>query len=806
MALPQQLVDFTSPIVANALKTGARGKTVTTTDYGVIGDAMFKKAQMDLGIANLQGQLGMEAARLQGNLGMQQASLLSGLEMDKSRMNFDMAKHRIDTNLKLLDLKTQLRENEVGFFEGLFGTIAGAAQGAIGGFIAGGPVGAVIGGAAGGVATGVGYATEGRRGGEAAKQMLGTVTQGAGLIKQMSQQQQGQDAWQTWSDRAEVLSRFVNGGPDVSPEQRMQAMQMLDNHMKNGMGVLTNDLKMNPQAAAETMQGVMGVYMGNGGGSAGGRSNDWNMNTMRQAVEAKADSRFDDPTQSRQALKEFIAKSQKNYAMAHAGKEMPDELLDAMIVDAGIDRRKGVMEMTSPNAPKRQQQQSSVAEQPAPRRPNEQITTGDLIETESSSRLPNPRKGRANPSQPPAAYREDRPKEAPGRAWHPPMVAGPGVQMDDGLPPAFAEQQLAKQGAETVKALDKNETTYRGPGGIEMTMQDDKTQRNGRGVKGFGLDKEGFIAKAGRALKELDQNLTPETITKELEQIASKIPSSPLNKQGAQASAPVEEGPKAAPRNWDAEIAQKPKEDQPFFREKDSRKIQAAYGAEGKHLEKEDRERLAGSTAAAAQMNKLRDELKGLHDVKGLDREVLKDYQLWKQGSIGDEGMTGKGAGATAGGFGGSWQSFEKSVRQSLEGKGVKGKAQDDVIQKLKSIDAKVDPLAQSLAVAKQGSRPSDTDVAAYKSNLVNLMDPNPDNSIAGLVSLQDLIYEDFRSFMNLVPSRGKYLQREREEGAAHRMSASDMAARREATLSVEKPKKKSYFEKLRDGEDLNVY
>lgn len=479
MGLPATLVDFTSPIVEKALETGARGKTTTTTNYGVIGDAMFRKAQLDLGIAELKG-----------NMGMRQAELMSGLEMQKAGMNLDMAKAKMDHNLKLQDLKMELEANEVGFFEGLLNVGAGAVGAAAIAATAGAATPVVIGaGAAGGLLTAGAQAQGGRRGAQGALNAIGTISQGASLLKGISQQQKGDDAWKAWGDRAQFLSGLISN-PNTAPQERMQAMADLDNHYGKGFNVLTNDLKMNPQAAAETIKGVRGVFSGTEQQS-GERARDFHLNTMQQAMEAKADPRFDDPSNSRQALKEFIAKAHKNYALAYGGKEIPNDVLDSLVVDAGLTQRKGLMDTSGKKAGSRVQQQQMVPEQVGP---------GDLASTPTAParRMKNPRQG-APVSQPPAAYNPGAVQQAPGRAWHAPMVRGPGVEMDDGGAPAAAEQQLAKQGAEAVKALESQKDD-RGIG--DKLLHGGKV--GGIGVPGL-LSNKGV--KADEKNRELDKKI-----------------------------------------------------------------------------------------------------------------------------------------------------------------------------------------------------------------------------------------------------------------------------------------------------------
>lgn len=759
MGMPAKLLDFTSPVVETALKTGARGSTSTTTNYGVIGDAMFKKAQLDLGIANLQADIGIRSA-----------GLLSGLEMQKASMNFDMAKVEMDQNMRLKEMKNEIEANEVGFFEALFQDIAGGVAGAATGFMVGGPVGAAIGGGIGFAGTAASQAQGGRRAGQSTVQALGNIANGASMIKGLSTQAKAEDAMKGWSDKAQWLSGMI-GNPQVRPEHQQQAMQQLDQHF----GALGGELisaGYNPQQAAEAVQGMRGVYGGGGGGGArgpgggGGKGADWSNFMAAEAFQAKADDRLNDPATSRQAKKEYLARAEMAFAQAHGGQEM-SETQQTYYSDAiGINRAEAPTRLNKTSVGTRK----TTAMEP------ENVNPSTLANDVRQQRASRPQAGQPI-NQPPPQYSAPVSQTPAGRG---PLVVeaikqqGPGLQMDQ---PVVAEQQLAQQGGEAVKVLDKQDKALTG-----------KEELDEEGNPIPGTEKRGLWDKIlhggdlGNFGKDRDGDGEGDGVATGL------LGSDGAKKDKANQIARQRHEDLKSRRDWDQDIEKnKAPEDKPFFKEKDSRKIQDAYDFKGKKFEGDEKAKAEGTAAAAAQMNQLREEMDGMWDVEGLDRETLKDYQTWKLGSVGEEGMVGEGKSIGAKGLGVSWQKFEKSVRLSLEGKGIRGKAANEVIQKLRSIDSKVEPLAQSLAVAKQGSRPSDADVAAYKKNLVNMMDPNPDNSIAGLVSLQELIYEDFRSFMYNTPSRSKFLSQKAEEGRAGRMTPGEIQARRAPTKATKK-------------------
>lgn len=424
MGVPQNLLNFTSPVVTQALKTGARGSTTTNTDYGVIGDAFFKKAQLELGIANLQADLGVKTAEIK-----------SGLEMENAHLNLAKAQMLLDYDLKK-------KENDVGFFEGLFGTLEGAASGAIAGTAIGGPgAGTVIGAIAGGGATAVGYAAEGKKGGEAARSMLGTVSKAAVAIKGFNQEQKSKDGWAgLMKTGAEIMSNMNR--PGQTPEQMQQNQVDWANHLAGVNSFQVTDLGMNPQQAAQGTQGYASSLQGYDATDPKAKAN---ADMARRSMEFAG---IENPT--RDDYKKFWADQSVNFHNA-TGEDMSQQYFSGM-VESSHPGLGSMMQGRAGTSPARQAQtRDRQLNDPAQNPPTmETPSVGDLTPS-------NPRSGRStqqpqNPNQqsgtiPILGASASGPV---GTNYRTPQISG-GVQMDDGGEITVADIQ--KQGDETVKAL-----------------------------------------------------------------------------------------------------------------------------------------------------------------------------------------------------------------------------------------------------------------------------------------------------------------------------------------------------------------
>lgn len=443
--MENRLLQFTSPIVETALKTGARGETTTVTNYGVIGDAMFKKANLDLGIANLQSDFALGSARLKSDLNMQAAG-----------MKFDQARAYMNQNMQIQEMKMHMAENEVGFFEGLLNVAAGAAGAASIALTAGASTPLVIGAAgAGGLMTAGAQAQGGRRGAQGALSAIGTIGNAATMIKGIGQEKAGKDAWSTWTERLGVLQGII-GNPAHSREAQGAAQAELNQHMMQGQNILQNDLGYNPQVAAETMQRIGAISGGGGGGGSrgtgGGKAN-WEDSIMQLGMAAAGDPRLKDPATRRATLKEYMAKGEAAYASQFNGKEMSESQQQYFMDATGISQLPGISEITN-GGKKRMAPRSAAQAQP------EHIDTGSLARDVQQNGRVNAREGRQI-RQPAPQYRTNDGlviEPIIGQQAGVVRGQGPGVIMDE--PPITSPEAVAplqKLGAESAKMLQEEE-------------------------------------------------------------------------------------------------------------------------------------------------------------------------------------------------------------------------------------------------------------------------------------------------------------------------------------------------------------
>lgn len=725
MALPKSLVNKADEHVSQALQTGARGQTQTTTNYGVIGDAFFKKAQLDLQIANLQADAGYKAA-----------SLKSGLEMQIAELDLNAKKLQIDTGFKAAEMKAMAKDREVSFMEQLTGAIGAGASGYMagqnfGGAENGNKYGTMMGIGAAGL-TALSYQSGGRRAGQQSQTVIGNIANMSQSYKQMNDQRIKEDAWSTVvKSGADMIAQY---NAAKSPEEQLAAMQKFDSHM----GEIYSTAMTMPGANPEQVGTMLAQYRKGLEASIGmtgdAAKKQKEMAQLRNLVDFRADPRSSDPKSQREWAMDFVRKESALFeettgkqmsvgAMVGRAYQLSDEA--GKIIESEV---KGIGSMPKAATPSMVPQAS-------------QRGMMDMAQ-KSAANVPQQREEAPRPARPSAPAETERMVgQGGGIPFRP--AEGAGIEMDDGMDmftkPVYAEQKLAEQGAKAVEVLEK--PTMEEPGFEERVSSK---------LKGLGL---GFLTSDER-VGEL-QGERQADYDKKLREYRKANPadSDHINKIVADPSL----GEEAVP----------------FFTERDPRKIQEAYSVKDKDMDANERAKVAGAASAATQLNKLRDNLNEL-STSEIDRGIMVDYQVWKSGEVGDEGIKGYSTGASVAGTGGQWSSFEKSVRQSLEGKGIKGRAAEEQIQLLRKIDTQIDPIAQSMAVAKQGSRPSDADVKAYKGQLANLLDPNPDNSTVGLTELQIIAYRDFQSALNMMPSRAEYLDMKEEEASRKRMKPSE--------------------------------
>lgn len=449
MGLPYALTSFTSPIVETALKTGGRGETTTLTDYGVIGDAFFKKAQLDLGIAELKGNMAMDAAKLK-----------SSVDMERARLNTDMLKARMDYDLNLRQMKSELEANESSVFESVMTGLTGAAMAASIPLTMGASTPVVVGAAAGGgLLAGMASAKGGRRAGEASLQMLNSASVLATSFKSSQAEKVGKESLNTVLTEGAKWANILNN-PAASPQARSDAQQQLNQLMANQYNAQIQK-GVNPEIAFKGIQGMGQMLTGSAGGgssSTGGAvsaGDAWEMRNQALFNKAMADPRFNDAKTAGQAGQELSDELKANYASSFGrpGSEppmIPGPMLDALIRRSGITQKPGLMAMNPP-----QPMGPEVAEDGGP------VTSNAPAQgrRRSASRQPqgtaggtlmNPQEG--NPIQQHAPSFTN-PVVTPQAKPAGPMIRK-GVEMQDGMPMAAQrEMELAEQGAKAVAAL-----------------------------------------------------------------------------------------------------------------------------------------------------------------------------------------------------------------------------------------------------------------------------------------------------------------------------------------------------------------
>lgn len=717
--VPGSLQRFTSPIVEKALETGARGRTVTKTDYGVIGDAMFKKAQLDMNIASLQSDFGVRSAEILGNLEMQKADIaLKGSEL---KMNAEM---------KAYEIKEAERANKASGTEQLLGSLSGAMSGAAtGATLSGGNPYAIAGGAAlGGLSTYQGYQQDGRRGGVAAQTMLSNISTASATFKGAMDMKKSRDAWGSHVKTGQQLfDAWQNAQPGVDPATGMsnqeEAKRMFDNHV-NSTGATVGQY-MNPEQAADLSAKYAQSY-------------DRGMNSSKPEVAAaarmqkrivdfSADSVAQNPNhpEYRKRVTKFLGEMDTDHSIM-TNKPMTSTQAKSFLNAAGV------------STPARSTAAAPVISQPTTTAPARQRGAAPSSGTESIGKIKTPSNGRSV-EQSPTTLRAT--EAAPDYLLRRNVSAAPGVTMDQmtGMnmmtQSHLTEVGLQKQGAETLSVLDKMNKPYE-KGEVAESFK--------KPIRDFGADVKDTVADIAGAPKRLLDRMKAGPY-KEQPRVSSRQKEEEVKANYVQRDFNGEMAKKMGPEKW--------AEAEPFFTKTDPREVQEHFNTMDKEQSPADKGRIEGITAATAQLNELKADLP--EAMKGVERPTLKAFLFYRKGYIGVDGMAGSSKGGMVKGIGLTFSDFEKSVRQSYEGKGEAGKELADLqIQKLADIEARLAPIAQSLAVSKQGSRPSDKDVEGY--DPAELLDPNPDNSIARMNALQKMMYSDFLSLMGNTPSRAE--------------------------------------------------
>lgn len=427
MALPPSLMASTSPIVDKALETGARGSTITKTDYGVIGDAMFRKAQLDLNIATLQSNFGLEKARIQSNL-LQNEAELKMTWMDRDR-HYKLAKE----------------ENELSGSEKIFGALSGAIQGGVAGAATGGKAGAIVGAVLGGGAAYAGGQSGGRRGQQSALNFVQTASTAAVAFKDYNDAQKSKDSWKSIVEAGSAIASRLGDPKDAQAQadwgaHRAAVMQQMADDGLNGQQISEGWSAYEKSMRTGTAS-IDPVEAGKAG-------------LMKSYSKAMSDPRRNSTDRADQTalLDELYTEMNTNYAMATGFEknQMPERTFAGMI---GGD--------SSPLGKVHNQRIRGSAV-------DEVVRGGPSTPSNPTGRSVSPSAGTSGRSQV-AQQQEQTPSPVPqsvpqmsqpmgnrignsGGAPIRPLPQGPGVEWTT---PLKAEMALAEQGGEVAETLSK---------------------------------------------------------------------------------------------------------------------------------------------------------------------------------------------------------------------------------------------------------------------------------------------------------------------------------------------------------------
>lgn len=462
--ITKALSDFTSPIVDKALETGARGSTSVTTNYGVIGDAFFKKANLELGIAELQANMGMEAARLK-----------SGLEMDKARLMLQANEFKINTDLQAFQLEQEAAADQSSPMDVILGAVGGAAQGAAAG-AAFGPKGALIGGIAGGALTGLSYAQGGKRTGDRALQTVGMVANATSVIKGYSDQRKSADTWTGLMGTArDIMGMMQNSDPSIAAAGREQwAMFQTEAHK-------VMSPYMNPEQIDSALAGLNDFASK----STPSQSEMDRGRMFQKVVDFESDPRWTSGSAAEQedALNEFLDEMDIEYAIQNAGDVMPPDLQMAWAEKLGKSVGvKGLGEMVYNQYADDEaiettstKQKVSTPQKVSPKKggsiqgtaPTPSLDVGQ----ERERALPQPTQQQSRPAP------EQRTSGIPFR-----LPEGNGVEMDDGMDiftkPVQAEMELQKLGEKSAEVYREKEEMESMQGEQEPLSIKEKIEHN----------------------------------------------------------------------------------------------------------------------------------------------------------------------------------------------------------------------------------------------------------------------------------------------------------------------------------------
>ncbi len=436
--ITKSLKQFASPIIDNAMATGGRSSTTTTTDYSSIGNALTQKAQNEFQMAQIKGDMALRVADITAN------NKLQIVQLDDARIKQE--------NLD------RMASRDMGTMEKVMGVIQGAASGAQTGMAVGGPKGAIVGGILGGAAS-AHSATSGDPGDEKRANMnktnetLGGLATIATATRGMYNDYKGKEVYKNGMDNLGKLQQGIGAmgpGPqkDAAVAEYQAKMQSMNGELGKYMG---------PAEANQAMEGVRA-------GQSGLVSND--PETRRSAemanigVQMAADGELAANSPTRGAkLKQYHgqldALNNQKYGYDGKHKVSPQEFsqfaggVNPEYGRAVTDMYRGGGGQAGGGAPSANQ--VSGAGQANPR-------------TGSSTGAP--------------AYAQTAPVPTTnGIAGGTIAIKGAGVAMDDGGAATPTVSDLGKIGAEAAKTMEAGTREKTGRGGASGSWADDGSQK-----------------------------------------------------------------------------------------------------------------------------------------------------------------------------------------------------------------------------------------------------------------------------------------------------------------------------------------
>lgn len=236
--ITKSLAQFASPIITKAMETGGRSSTTVTTDYSGIGDALMKKAQLELNAATLKADVQMKTQA------MNTEARLKMIDIEDARIDKELADRRAS--------------QDMGFMEKTMGVLQGAMSGAqTGGAVSGGnPWGIAIGAVAGG-AMSADSAYSGDPGDEKREKMnrtnqtLGSIATIATTARGMYDKYKGNEVYKSGVEDLAKIQKEIGTLSGKEQEAKIAEYNEKSAAMQGEMGRY-----MGVQEAATAMEGI----------------------------------------------------------------------------------------------------------------------------------------------------------------------------------------------------------------------------------------------------------------------------------------------------------------------------------------------------------------------------------------------------------------------------------------------------------------------------------------------------------------------------------------------------------------------